>query len=121
MGAYRAFWAKLARGEFAAGEFRRIARGNREVWIQATYNPITDADGVVVKVVKFATDITVQVHERQRRLEAQHAISGDLDAIGRAVEDVSRQTVEAADTVGRCFRRHSVRCGRSGGVVCFRE
>ena len=99
--AYRAFWAKLGRGEFAAGEFRRIARGNREVYIQATYNPITDADGRVEKVVKFATDITAQVHERQRRVEAQHTISGDLDAIGRAVEDVSRQTAEAADTVGR--------------------
>ncbi len=42
--AYRAFWTKLGRGEFAAGEFRRIARGGREVWIQATYNPITDAE-----------------------------------------------------------------------------
>lgn len=99
--AYRAFWAKLGRGEFAAGEFRRIARGGREVWIQATYNPISDGDGVVVKVVKFATDITAQVHDRQRRVDAQHTISGDLDAIGRAVEDVSRQTAEAADTVGR--------------------
>ncbi len=56
---------------------------------------------MVLKVVKFATDITAQVHERQRRLEAQHAISGDLDTIGRAVENVSLQTAEVADTVGR--------------------
>ncbi|MCJ2135190.1 PAS domain-containing protein, partial [Methylobacterium sp. J-026] len=52
--AYRDFWVKLGRGEFAADEFRRIARGGREVWIQATYNPIRDRDGVPVKVVKFA-------------------------------------------------------------------
>ncbi|TXN62995.1 PAS domain S-box protein [Methylobacterium sp. WL30] len=99
--AYRSFWGQLGRGEFAAGEFRRIAKGGREVWIQATYNPISDRDGVPFKVVKFATDITAQVHERQRRIEAQHAIGTDLDAIGQAVENVTRQTVEAAGTVGQ--------------------
>src|SRR5438094_298915 len=45
--AYRGFWEKLGRGEFAAGEFRRISKGGREVWIQATYNPIKDVDGTV--------------------------------------------------------------------------
>ena len=99
--AYRAFWAALARGEFQSDEFRRVARGGREVWIQATYNPITDADGRVVKVVKFATDITAQVQERHRRVEAQAAIGADLDAIGEAVSDVTRQTADATDTVGR--------------------
>ena len=99
--AYRGFWAALARGEFQSAEFRRIAKGGREMFIQATYNPITSADGRVVKVVKFATDITAQVHERQRRAEAQRAIGADLDAIGQAVEDVTRQTAEAANTVGR--------------------
>ena len=99
--AYREFWARLGQGTFAAGEFRRIAKGGREVWIQATYNPITDASGCVLKVVKFAADITAQVHERQRRVEAQRTISTDLDAIGTAVEAVTRQTAEAAGTVGQ--------------------
>ncbi|PJI55894.1 chemotaxis protein [Methylobacterium radiotolerans] len=99
--AYHGFWTKLARGEFAAGEFRRIAKGGREVWIQATYNPIRDRDGVPIKVVKFATDITAHVRERQRRAEAQRTISADLDAIGSAVEHVTRQTAEAAGTVGQ--------------------
>ena len=58
--AYREFWARLARGEFASGEYRRIAKGGREVWIQATYNPIHDRDGQPLKVVKFATDVTAQ-------------------------------------------------------------
>jgi len=58
--AYRAFWTDLGRGEFRSGEFRRMAKGGREVWIQATYNPIRNRDGVPIKVVKFATDITVQ-------------------------------------------------------------
>ncbi|MCJ2085834.1 PAS domain S-box protein [Methylobacterium sp. E-005] len=99
--AYRGFWDRLGRGEFFAGEFRRIAKEGREVWIQASYNPIKDVDGSVLKVVKFAADITAQVHERQRRAEAQRAIGADLDAIGAAVEDVTRQTAEAAGIVGQ--------------------
>ena len=98
---YHAFWDKLGRGEFAAGEFRRIARGDREVWIQATYNPITTSDGRVMKVVKFATDITALVQDRRRRVDAQQAIGADLDVIGAEVEDVTRRTAEATDTVGR--------------------
>ncbi|MCJ2079839.1 methyl-accepting chemotaxis protein [Methylobacterium sp. J-090] len=99
--AYQDFWSALARGKFQSGEYCRLARGGREVWIQATYNPITDADGLTIKVVKFATDITAQVHERHRRAEARQTIGTDLDAIGDAVEDVTRQTNEAAATVGR--------------------
>ena len=56
--AYREFWAKLNRGEFDAGEFKRIGKGGKEVWINASYNPILDRSGKPVKVVKFATDIT---------------------------------------------------------------
>ena len=55
---YAAFWAKLNRGEFDAGAYKRIGKGGKEVWIQASYNPIVDSNGQVLKVVKFATDIT---------------------------------------------------------------
>ena len=55
---YRAFWAALNRGEFQAGEYKRIAKGGREVWIEASYNPVLDGGGKPVKVVKFATDVT---------------------------------------------------------------
>ncbi len=98
---YRGFWSTLASGEFQSGEFRRIAKGGREVFIQATYNPIKGRDGRVVKVVKFASDITAEVMERRRRTSAQQAIGRDLDTIGQAVEDVSRQTIDAAGMVGR--------------------
>ncbi len=57
---YTAFWAKLGRGEFDAQEYRRLAKGGREVWIQASYNPVKNSRGAVVKVVKVATDITAQ-------------------------------------------------------------
>ncbi|WP_027549922.1 PAS domain-containing methyl-accepting chemotaxis protein [Bradyrhizobium sp. Cp5.3] len=55
---YKAFWTQLNRGEAQAGEFKRIAKGGREVWIEASYNPVLDGAGKPVKVVKIATDIT---------------------------------------------------------------
>jgi len=55
---YTRFWLDLARGQFQAAEYKRIAKGGNVVWIQASYNPIFDAEGKVSKVVKFATDIT---------------------------------------------------------------
>ena len=58
--AYRAFWDKLNRGEHESAEYKRIGKGGREVWIQASYNPILDINGKAFKVVKFATDITEQ-------------------------------------------------------------
>jgi methyl-accepting chemotaxis protein len=59
-GEYREFWAKLNRGDYQAGEYKRIGKGGKEVWIQASYNPILDLNGKPVKVVKYATDITAQ-------------------------------------------------------------
>lgn len=55
---YKKFWQSLAAGEFVAGEFKRFARGGKEIWINASYNPIFNADGKPFKVVKFATDVT---------------------------------------------------------------
>ena len=58
---YRQFWAELNAGRFQSGEFRRIGKGGKEVWIQASYSPILDLNGKPYKVVKFATDITATV------------------------------------------------------------
>src|SRR6201991_4555658 len=63
---YRQFWEKLRRGEFDSGQYRRIGKGGREIWIQASYNPIFDTDGKPYKVVKYATDVTAQVHQTQQ-------------------------------------------------------
>lgn len=54
---YHAFWSKLRRGEFHAGQFKRLGKGGREVWLQATYNPIFD-NGKSIKVIKLAADVT---------------------------------------------------------------
>ena len=57
---YKNFWSKLGRGEFDAGEYKRLGKGNKEIWIQASYNPILNDKGEPYKVVKFATDVTAQ-------------------------------------------------------------
>jgi len=74
---YRDFWAALNRGEYQAAEYKRIGKGGKEVWIQASYNPILDLDGKPVKVVKFATDVT-----EQKLKNADYA--GQIDAIGKS-------------------------------------
>ena len=75
--AYRDFWAKLNRGEFQAAQYKRFGKNGREVWIEATYNPIFDMNGKPFKVVKFATDITAD------KLKAAD-VSGQLDAINKS-------------------------------------
>jgi len=74
---YREFWKKLNRGEFHAGEYKRIAKGGREVWIQASYNPILDPDGHAVKIIKIATDVT-EIKQRNADFE------GKIDAISKS-------------------------------------
>jgi len=74
---YTQFWARLNRGEYEAAEYKRIGKGGKEVWIQATYNPIMDTNGVPYKVIKFATDVT-----EQKLLAAEN--TGKIDAISKA-------------------------------------
>jgi methyl-accepting chemotaxis protein len=85
---YRAFWVNLARGEARSSRCKRIANGGREVWVQASYNPIHDANGRPFKVVMYATDVTSQmmmaqqleIAVKQTQLTVKAAIDGDLSA-----------------------------------------
>jgi len=92
--AYAEFWAKLGRGEFDSREYRRLGKGGREVWIQASYNPVRDRNGRVMKVVKVASDITA---EKLRALDAQARI----EALSRA------QAVIEFDVDGRILSANS--------------
>jgi methyl-accepting chemotaxis protein len=76
---YAEFWSKLQRGEYIADDFKRITKDGREVWIRAAYNPICDANGKVVKVVKFATDVTKAVLDRNEteRIQAEQLALAD--------------------------------------------
>ncbi|TXN33114.1 PAS domain-containing protein, partial [Methylobacterium sp. WL7] len=79
-----------------AGEFKRIGKDGREIWLQATYNPILDRRGKPIKVVKFAADVTAAVLERRRRADLQSALARDLTAIAEAASGVSQQAGQAA-------------------------
>ena len=75
--AYRQFWEKLNRGESDAGEYMRFDKYGKEVWINASYNPVIGADGKPYKIIKFATDVT-----ELKRKTAE--FEGKINAIGRA-------------------------------------
>ncbi|MFC3694218.1 methyl-accepting chemotaxis protein [Chenggangzhangella methanolivorans] len=100
-GDYAQFWDKLRRGEYEAGEFRRFARGGREIFIQASYNPVLGADGKPLKIVKLVSDdVTAQAKARDRREQGQVTISGQLDSILSAVTQTTEQAGSAAQEVG---------------------
>ena len=86
---YQAFWAKLNRGEFDAGTYRRVGKGGKEVWLQASYNPILDANGKPMKVVKYAMDITGQ---KQAQNEVEKLIQ--LAAAGQLAERIQTERFE---------------------------
>jgi methyl-accepting chemotaxis protein len=77
---YKQFWSDLAAGKFQSAVYRRIAKGGREIWIQATYNPVFDKAGRPVKVIKFATDITEQKNQAADH-EAQIAAISRVQAV----------------------------------------
>ncbi|MBL8361354.1 MAG: PAS domain S-box protein [Rubrivivax sp.] len=113
---YLAFWERLSRGEFVGGEFKRVGKDGREVWIQATYNPVMDPLGRPVKVVKFATDVTqakLRSADHESKIAAidrsQAVIEFDLDG---HVLDANRNFLKAMGYTLREIRNqhHSLFC-----------
>ena len=109
--AYREFWAALSRGQFQSGEFRRVGKGGREIWIRASYNPIPDAAGKPFKVVKYATDVTEEVNarnaaaerERKQAEELRRKVDAMLEVVTAATKgDLTREvTVRGTDAIGQ--------------------
>jgi methyl-accepting chemotaxis protein len=124
--AYRAFWTALRNGTYQAAQFRRLGRDGREVWIQASYNPILDAAGRPYKVVKFATDITEQVRllaDLRTMIdrnfgEIEHAVahstgaaslasaaaestSGNVQTVAAAAEELAASVAEMSQSIVR--------------------
>jgi methyl-accepting chemotaxis protein len=95
--AYRHFWEGLRRGEPQSGQFKRIGKGGRVIWMQAVYNTVLDASGKPSKVLKVATDVTTQVNAT---LQMQITVEQAQDVIKSAIGgDLSRR-VDAAGTSG---------------------
>ena len=95
--AYKAFWDDLRTGKFKSDEFRRVGKDGKDVYIQATYNPIFDMNGRLIKVTKFATDITQAVSRRKARQAAQVEITRDLSEVASMV---ARSNAEAESANG---------------------
>lgn len=93
--AYRDFWAALGRGEFQAGEFKRIGKGGKEVYIQASYNPILDLNGKPFKVVKYASDVTRQVLVRM----GNERVRGMMDSVAAGAEELNASVREISEAM----------------------
>ena len=89
---YADFWKKLAEGQFFAQQFRRLGKGGKVVWIEASYNPIMDANGKPYKVVKFATDITEQVN---LLVELKSMIDTNFAEIDSSLNDLDGRSIVA--------------------------
>jgi methyl-accepting chemotaxis protein len=97
---YREFWTQLHRGEYQSGEYRRLARGGREFYLQASYNPIRDLSGRPCKVVKYAMDITEQVRRRHHAVEVQKQIATNANSLtiaGTQLDEVAAQMAANAE------------------------
>ncbi|WP_422388616.1 PAS domain S-box protein [Bradyrhizobium symbiodeficiens] len=96
---YKAFCAALNRGEYQAREFKRIAKGGREVWIEASYNPVLDGSGKAVLVAKIATEITAK-KIRSMTDASKIAAIGRFAVVASEVKSLANQAKQATDKIG---------------------
>ncbi len=92
---YHQFWDNLGAGRYDAGEYKRMKKDGGEIWIQASYNPISDPMGKPFKVVKYATDITKQVLARQEADRVGKIIDANLEQIVQSVTNANLQSASA--------------------------
>ncbi|MGY4660163.1 chemotaxis protein [Pseudomonas chlororaphis] len=115
---YLAFWKRLNAGEFVAGRFKRIDSYGRVVWLEASYNPVVDANNRLYKVVKFATVITDQVNQEQAVAEAANiAYSTSLQTDNSAQRGTT--VVTEAVSVMRDLAKHMQQAGE--GIEALNE
>jgi methyl-accepting chemotaxis protein len=105
---YREFWAKLNRGEYQAAEYKRVGKGGKEVWIQASYNPILDVNNKPYKVVKYATDVTRQVLVRmgnERVRSMMETVASGAEELNASVREISEAMVKSKETASDAVQR----------------
>ena len=99
---YADFWNRLGRGEFTAGQYLRLNRQKREVWLEASYNPVFGPDGKVFKVVKFAADITERVlrHQAEKQsAETAYQVALETKAVSQSGEKIILETVDKMQSI----------------------
>src|SRR5258705_280381 len=106
--AYREFWASLNRGEYQAAEYKRIGKGGKEIWIQASYNPILDLNGQPFKVVKYATDATAQELARKK----SDSVRGMMETVAAGAEELNASVREISETMSKSRQTASEAVGR---------
>lgn len=94
---YRDFWLNLNEGRFMSGRFHRQGKYDRDVWIQATYNPILDLNGKVIKIVKYAFDITAEVKLERAIAEKSKAIHHVMHELTESITQVAANSSVAAE------------------------
>jgi methyl-accepting chemotaxis protein len=92
---YREFWARLNRGEYQSAEYKRFGKGGKEIWIQASYNPILDLNGKPFKVVKYATDTTDQVIARMKN----ESVRGMMESVAAGAEELNASVREISEAM----------------------
>ena len=85
---YKTFWQKLGQGQFFTANYKRLAKGGREVWIHASYNPILDANGKPFKIVKYASDISAQMAAQTEASHRSHDSSSKIQTVASAAEEM---------------------------------
>jgi methyl-accepting chemotaxis protein len=98
---YREFWATLNRGKFQSGEYKRVGKGGKEIWIQASYNPILDLNGKPFKVVKYASDTTAQVIARlqgEKVRDMMDQVAAGAEELNASVREISEAMSKSKDT-----------------------
>lgn len=95
--AYRDFWLRLGEGQIVSGRFHRVGKFGRDVWIQATYNPIRDLNGQVVKIIKYAYDVTSEVKLEQNILSKSQQMAEQLQMLISNTQSIAANASSAAE------------------------
>jgi methyl-accepting chemotaxis protein len=130
--AYAEFWEALNRGEYQAGEFKRLGKGGREIWLRASYNPVYGNDGKLCRVTKYATDITEEKVGRVKRLgDLINTVATATEQLTTSVGDIARNIGTTRDAVGvvsqqteaatDCVKQMASRIEGMGSVTTFIE
>lgn len=108
---YSDFWRRLNAGEFFSGQFKRIGKHGRVVWLEATYNPVYDATGKLTKIVKFASDITERIErfeEDSRGASRAYHISAETEKVAeqgaQVIQETAREMRQIAENIGASAR-----------------